>query len=339
MPPVFCRNVPNPHPYDSALNDWIARGTIHTCEHHAMARNLQWDHRVSAQREIQFDQYVSLHSPTSQGLQKALKNYFQKEIRSNPSPAFIDSALNGHNIVTGGTDNLDGFAEGRELINVIDLNELGGEYEKAVKANVPGFEDFDPSFDDAHILQWLDERLLGTPDSVQTHFVAQVFQQLSISKQTNAFQPVWIAFWEDFQPYFYQGPNRWCEVLGVPKVRDRVWLVILRYTVADACTLVRPTQLDAGWFPHHFPSPPDRPPNEGGCAMDLEIGNPALVSTRPLAEFIHPQIDFKESFIQAIGHTTRPSAGNGNTLQQRREQHQLRLSRNYAISNWMPNVT
>lgn len=350
MPPVFNRFVPDPHPYDDALKDWLGTGGTYGVESPAMARNFQWDDRVSKEREAQFDLGISSRPVGGAHLKTTLTNYFRTKVRHSRRPAFLDKDTNGTNIVHGGPDNIDAFDHGRALVNVLDLHKLGGQYEYAKQAGWVGFDDYDNSFNDDQLLAWLNARLEGKPDAEQRAFVTRVLARLNKSRRrvktkpsrAKPFEPAWVTFWDDFEPFLNEGPDRWCEVLGVPKTRSRVWVVVLKYTVSNACTLVRPTQLDAEWYGHHFPSPPNLSPKDGGRAMDLRISSPPGRDPALLVEFIHPQIYFKPRYIQRIGCTTRATFGSGHgpLLAERRKQHrQLLVTRcNAPVANWMPHV-
>src|SRR6185369_4434410 len=92
--------------------------------------------------------------------------------------------------------------------------------------------------------------------------------------------------WSGLKPQVKDGPNRWCQMLGVHK-STVTWVILLTYTIAEAGTIARPTQLDGGWYGFHFPSPYLAPVTRGGHPMDLRI-NPRAQYLLP--EFVHRQI-------------------------------------------------
>jgi hypothetical protein len=167
-------------------------------------------------------------------------------------------------------------------------------------------------------------------------FVECVLRAMNEHRIEHPFQPTWATAWSAFLPHEMAGPDRWAQALGLCKVDYPRWFVLLRYRVREAGTLVRPTQLDAGWGVYHFPSPPQARLETGGKCMDLNIagaGNPLL------PEFIHKQIEHTmEHWLgtgQRIGRTTRPINGNLAAL---RRAHYSKLCATYGpgVSAWMP---
>jgi hypothetical protein len=298
-------------------------------EHAAIARNVQFDHRVSMKRQSKLNGYFK--SPfNSLSLRNAIDKYFDKEIRELRNPAFLDESENGDNIVHGGRSNKSVFDEHLPLATMLNLNGLGWEYQKGPENIWPEFGNFPAVGDDSERLRWLDEKLRGKSDEDQRTFVNRVLERLKESRKTEAFQPVWVTFWDSFEPYFEAGPDRWCEIIGRQTFLDAVWIVVLSYTVSEAGTLVRPTQLEArtnGW---HFPSPPPRPVVDGGCAMDLGT----TPTTDPIPEYVHQQIDLHPHYIRAVGRTSYRTAGR---LRQNRIDHRRLLDQGFSgLANWMP---
>ena len=148
----------------------------------------------------------------------------------------------------------------------------------------------------------------------------------SYSRQ-EPYQPTWATTWAAFEPHEEDGPERWLQVLGMAKPPPR-WLILLRYTVAEAGTLVRPTILDAKWNAYHFPSPPSPQvsPAVGGHPMDLRISPKA---TSVLPEFIHKQIQHSLAhWMDLGGKIGRTQSPNPTALaDQRRAHFELRSER------------
>jgi hypothetical protein len=105
-------------------------------------------------------------------------------------------------------------------------------------------------------------------------------------RRVEPFQPVWATQWTEFSEREWDQPARWPQMLGVRAPTDRhSWLLLLRYPVREAGQIVCPTQLDGGWHPEHFPTPPSAP---CGHPMDLDS---TKRDRRHLPEFIHQQMD------------------------------------------------
>ena len=186
-----------------------------------------------------------------------------------------------------------------------------------------------------YVALWLDDLLLGGNTEDRQHIVGQILILLNRYSDENPYQPTWVTTWEAFES-LAQGeadnPSRWLEIVGAYKVGFPRWVVVLCYTAGEAGDLVRPTQLDAGWFPHHFPSPPQAPVETGGHPMDLgaPTGDPRLLS-----EFIHQQIEHPVKHLtDMIGRVTELSPS---PLGIQRTAHHDLLSREYTVAGWMPN--
>jgi hypothetical protein len=124
--------------------------------------------------------------------------------------------------------------------------------------------------------------------------------------------------------------------MGMPRPSGQRWLVLLCYTVEEAGNLVRPTQLDAGWCAHHFPSPPQAKLRKGGHPMDL---HEAEQIHKPLSEFIHQQIEHKITHWTAAGEMLEQTSGpTMDRLREQRIMHHRRLIREYkeGVARWMP---
>jgi hypothetical protein len=137
--------------------------------------------------------------------------------------------------------------------------------------------------------------------------------------------------WAAFKGFESELPERWLQVLGAKQKEAECWIVLLTYPVAMAGTIVRPTQLDAGWNAYHFPSPPQAQVELGGHPMDLF---PMENLGSPMSEYIHRQIDHYPDHIMRIGRTSASLSG---SLSHQREAHHRLLERHYGsgIRDWM----
>jgi hypothetical protein len=150
------------------------------------------------------------------------------------------------------------------------------------------------------------------------------------------YHPVWLMRWPAFEEIAHELGGRWCEVIGRP-VADRIphWVIVLKLRLRDfGGTLARPTVLDAGWWPAHFPSPPQAALDDGGFAMDLRV-DPFPDALR--SEFIASQPVYHiEQWLEGDRQKDliQPTSGD---LALQRAQHLDLLERKFgpAVQNWM----
>jgi len=339
MPPVFGRNLPDPHPYDVAISSMLSK----TVGERAMAINLMSDYRVSAERERAFDSYVR-RPCTDFLLRSALKDYFETQVRPRKRPDYVYNYLNGNNI-------LNGYAYARpiikpdvQLVRVLDLNGLKHVFQWAQtegRRSYPArwgstFDTFPRDVaNDRAVMDFLDRRM---GRRTVGDFVRTVLDVLSVHStlEKKPFQPTWATTWTAFREHITGGANRWLEVIGISK-RIPCWLILLKYTVREAGTVVRPTQLDGGWYQFHFPSPPRALLSRGGHPMDLRT-SPRAVKLLP--EYIHKQIHHPIEHwtnITPDSNYGRSSALVSTSLSKQRQAHYGLLASTYgsSILRWM----
>jgi hypothetical protein len=329
---VFGRSTKNKHPYDAALRGLLRSSTSGD---RAMSVNLMCDHRVSRARETAFDRFGK-RPRTIRELNRALVEYFERKVRVRTLPDFVYESLNGNNIVVG-------TSTGRHLVHkdvplgrVIDINGLAVVFRWARSAGKGAFRDFPWSRDDTEISKWIDRQLRGAGPSRVEQFVVKVMDALNEYACIAAFQPTWATTWAALEPHVPVGPDRWISVLGVYKPAYPRWLLLLKYRVREAGTLVRPTQLDAGWASYHFPSPPRALLPVGGHPMDLRLTPPA---GSVLPEFIHKQTRHSVThWIDAGRNIGQTSSACGKKLTSERIAHHGLLTAVYGptVVTWMP---
>ena len=342
MPPVFWRYLPDPHPYDDALTAMRAASEGEA----AVAVNLMYDHRVSPKREGAFDAMVSKPC-TPRDLRLALTHYQKTKVQTRSLPHYVYADLNSNNLLNGRVGVSPAVKPNLPLVRVLDLNGLRRVFQWAQTEGAPKypkrwgntFDRFPTGGSDDDVTDYLDGWMGGR--SVE-RFVGNVLDLLDVYGriEKNPFQPTWATTWAAFKNYAADGPDRWHEVLGMDKPRP-CWLVLLKYTVQEAGTIARPTQLDAGWYESHFPSPPDTPQGEGGHPMD--IGTIPATHDRPLPEYVHKQIHHPlthwTSLVPKYQNYGRTSArALSPLLPDLRHAHYLRLQRQYgsaAVCGWM----
>ncbi|MCI0488514.1 MAG: hypothetical protein L0229_18150 [Blastocatellia bacterium] len=339
MPPVFDRDDQNPHPYDDALAIWL--NSVES-DIRSMARNLMHDHRVSREREKAFDSFFK-HPAKADALQHAIDDYFKARVRTSNLPDFVLESLNRNNLLTGTGSLKPIIHKDVELVRTFDLNRLIPVYQWAMDrrnkkkkwrkclAKFP----IKPTNDE--IDKWLDDEIGGGSEEHIEEMVATVLDIVNTYSLKQPFHPTWATTWAAFEPHKKHGPDRWLQVLGVA-VPPPKWVILLKYTVAEAGRLVRPTMLDAGWYAYHFPSPRETPLSEGGHPMDIRIQPRA---NRLLPEYIHRQIQHPiRHWIDAggasgaIGQTKVPDR---ESLTDQRKSHHELLASVYGttVYSWM----
>ena len=169
MPPVFGRTHPDPHPYDDALKAWL---TSADASWQSMARNVMHDHRVSKARAEAFNRFVD--SPcTSAGLNRAIIDYFEEQIRHRRLPHYVYKAVNEENLLTS-RQLVPLIHKDVKLVRVLDLNGLrfvvqwGNEPTRRKSTWEPTLANFPYSLTDSEVANWLDDEIgAGSPDRIE----------------------------------------------------------------------------------------------------------------------------------------------------------------------------
>jgi hypothetical protein len=282
MPQIFGRKNHTPHPYGDAVDAWRRSSQI---GERAMARNIMYDHRVSELREQAFDKFVTKPCDGTI-LRRALDDYFKTHVRNRVLPDYVYARMNGNNLINANVSVLPDVNKDRRLVRAINLNNLAIVFQWARSTGrwERTFERFPSPYDEDAVMAWLDARM--TPIEVE-ELVGSALEVLSAYRKEFPFQPSWATTLDAFSPYTNEDADRWLQLLGVSKPKPN-WIILLCYPIREAGTIARPTQLDGGWYEHHFPSPPCVPLESGGHPMDLRISPKA---TGLLPEYIHKQID------------------------------------------------
>lgn len=301
----------------------------------AIGWNLLCDHRVTDERLAEFDLLVQ-RPLTTHSLKNAIILYFEQQVRTRRLPAYVFDRVNAQNILNR-RGVVPVISDNTELVRILDLSGLRPVYRWAWQRRHPEFVDFDDSASPARFNAWLSSRL-SISFSSRRRFMHATFVAMDQRRREAPFQPVWATAWTtDFvSRYLDRGPRAWLSALGI--VRDSVprWLVVLRYSVSEAGTIARPTQLDAGWWPVHFPSPP--------CCPIATGGHPVLMRIAQRREPLLPEYIHKE-----MTHTLRHWEDGGSRLERldrkvqcdlpaHRLQHYNRLLATYGspVQSWMP---
>jgi hypothetical protein len=329
------------HQYDRALLDWQHSGNVARM---AMACNIRHDHRVSREREDQFDDFCR-QPRSANDLEQAISNYFLTKVRTRRYPHFVYNEINGCNLISGHPKLAQLLHKDRMLLRLIDLNGLVVPYRSLLDKRFRR-QSWTTAFEAYYKIprnllkeeeqSWVDAWLTGIldhgNDGRRREFVVAVLALLRKLHDASAFQPTWATTLDAFEPHALTpdgkpNPDRWVQVMGMGRNPPRHWYIALAYTVAEAGTLARPTQLDGGWYEYHFPSPDSTPPEFGGFAMDLRL-TPA--SSVLLPEYIHKEIGHNENHWYNAGALLgRSSDWRSSNLTETRRMHQRHLSLAY----------
>jgi hypothetical protein len=339
MHPVFDRQTLN---LDSALGALLSEpGTEMGYRCRAVARNVMHDPRVSRRREEAFRQWT-VREPE---LTNALVEYYNQHVRTAAWAHFLDPLCNQNNFVAGARTTVDLIDSDIPLMRVVNLNRERAAFQWGVDHWAdPGkslFRDIANALSEDQLHEAIGRRLQDDAEE----FLQAWFRMLSARREAlralgrgAAEGPVWVTFAKQFlhdvDPA-KEGPDRWFEFVGVHLETGPVWAILLSYHLSEAGTVARPTILDAGGYPYHFPSPQQAALADGGFVMDLRT-DPASECLRN--EFVHEAIDFKfEHWVAAGRHLGETSGPGSSGIDRQRQIHHELLDRRYAgVKSWMP---
>ena len=128
-----------------------------------------------------------------------------------------------------------------------------------------------------------------------------VIQAINADRQSRTYEKVsWAALRHEFDIHSSKGARFWLGLLGLghflyPLGRQgtpkRQWFIVLSYDASGTNAVARPTVLEAGESPWHYPTPASRPPSDGGRTMLLDIARKDPGAT-PITEFVHSDREF-----------------------------------------------
>ncbi len=306
----------------------------------AMARNLLAEHRLSEQRYLEF-------SPNSGdftsfvAVRKALEEYQLSHVR----PLLKDKLAPVYARL-GNVSNEVNLGPDARLGTVLDLTGLGRVYAEAKSTfKMPQFSTYEVT-DPSSGTQINDFLAIQFSNPVRREaFLEAIFKALALYRRQIELRilPTWAVEWNSIVQYLdSNAPKSWLQAVGVPK-DNPVWLTVISYPVSrlqsSNVKLVRPTQLDAGWYAHHFPSPPQVAPAKGGHTMFLDLCDGRQAFPPPVSEYIHEQVDFRigdwVSGGKLLGFSVQSISG---ALDKQRRQHLGFLESVYGreVKAWMP---
>ncbi len=284
-----------------------------------MGWNLYHDRRISSQRFQQFsnrliERGIAIDDVTQATIEDDIGDYHENRVCKTDNPEFLDPSFNANNLYTSSGPLV--LPHGNTyLIRVFDLRKLHKVFE-AGQGSVPEFADYNrltsksPHRRLSHT-DWLDTRLSDFKRKPEfgfdqtrlqrNRFLIALLDFMNVYRKKHPFEPAWATRWSIFNAMNWHSPERWQRLVGVWPNQHDTWLLLLRYTVREVGLLVRPTQLDGGWYPPHFPVPAVTRP---GHAMETDASQPPCT---PLFEYIHQQIDHTPGHLFACGRAVAES--------------------------------
>jgi hypothetical protein len=334
----------------------------------AMARNIAHEPRLSGQRIDDFHLYATKPgSAPIEEVQAHLENYQRDNVRGIKRPDFVDARVNRENLAMRAGPALSG-RRGYPLVHphiwlgrVINLNGLAlalAQRAAPVTAVVQELRSkLPPRVHPAAgrplslttvireqrrrrriIRDWLRGKLEGGVRTEQRNVIEGLFEEDAYwQRRGSYYQPAWATTWDVLEPVAHQSPDRWAQGVGLLRPELGDWLILVKYLLPRGKVLVRPTQLEAGWYDHHFPSPISSAHPVQGHPVDQCIRPPA-VELQP--EFIHLQLPLEIEWWDDGGfHCKQVRRRATRDPAQARLTHWELLQREYdpvEVTTWMP---
>ncbi len=242
----------------------------------ALAANLQLDHRITpdhARRFLQLWREECKAAIPSLAVSNAIRKY-REEARTSPHTTFL-SPENARNFLPPGDKRYsEPFVTVLSVASVFFLARKDGLLtpdEERLLPRTPTAADYRSAFSSRG----------------ETEFVKLV---LAIRNRLRR-SPVWAARFSAFAESAHpRQPVTWKHSVGLDVRRSADCIILCYYHVPTGVQLVRPSQLDAGDNPLHYPSPANWRLHHGGCCMiagQLTLPDPPLVQ-----ELIHQDLPF-----------------------------------------------
>ncbi|HYP14283.1 MAG TPA: hypothetical protein VEQ63_10195 [Bryobacteraceae bacterium] len=324
--------------FEHHLSRWESGGDYSRV---ALAWNLRYDHRVFQGREAEFLKYFAGAPAGTDPLSVALVEYRKQTVCLRAGSSFLRGE-NESNFVFGSPRGGSEIHPNLQLGTIFDLT---GCLAAMNNARLDGH----PAFRAVRIEDALKPEDAGWNGFLYEHFIRQdnLAKQRSllddifyaVDKYAHHRPPTWVTYWDRLASYLTKGSIRALNALGMARRSSPRILVALRYAVRDVGNLVRPTQLDAGDFPFHYPSHPARTCPEGGTTMDCDRGAHYHSAVDLIPEFIHAPTLFNSSYWINGGSWIQQSMYPAPVgLSASRAAHQRALHSIYGLHSphWMP---
>ncbi len=299
-----------------------------------MGANIECDHRVPTARFAQLAS-IPVAGPlyADRRLQVGVTDYASKFNYNTATPAFL-SSLNDVNIrlkMTGAVP----------LVSVFQFKKRqSSTIAQALNPGLVGSTEFSQLCQELKRL-FPDDRPTGLGSTLNKSAIDFLdrFFTLQWSGGRNQYHGVWAGRWREFEALAETNAATWMSAMGVRIPAEPSLCLLLRYDASEVYPLVRPTILEAGWYPEHFPSPQSaswcvgKPcPPTGGHPMGLDDGTPALALR---AEYVHRDRERKSSWVYAWA-WVQPASTPSITLPSARRRHWELLKGHYdRIEDWL----
>src|SRR5207249_3209264 len=145
------------------------------------------------------------------------------------TPHFLDENLNGGNFIAGGGPEVGLLDPQRRLARILDLAGLG---ETILWSKARGDSDFryftgPPTRE--NVGAWLDRQIPSRTGPELVLFIQSILTALGDSQDIAPFHPAWATTWDALREFLAEGPERWCEVLGMFRSLP-AWIIVLTYS-------------------------------------------------------------------------------------------------------------
>ncbi len=288
-------------PCGSTLSRFISKSKVDAERPRFLARNVEWDSRVSAERQGHFEGVVDelVAKKFVRNLADSLDGYRKRIVREQGwevEGSFLDSELNRGNEIEPGSRWLRGVTEFGTVLNLSWQTErMRQEFRGAMPNEAPACD------------TWLKEQMERSA-SEQDEFLERVFRAVAkYHEEWEPYKPVWVAEWSRLRQVLEQhprSPDEWLRFVGCEA--DHKYpqaIVVLKYGARDGMPpLYRPTQLDSGRNPLHFPLPGQTEAGYGGFILNLvEADGEPAAGYSCSREWIHAPFRWRPEFFAAAG--------------------------------------
>lgn len=309
---------------------------------HAVVWNILADHRISFARGCSLLEFWKTYEKADDLNKAGLLEAIMKEF-SQSNTGFADVNVNAINQqllrreVGVSVGRLVNFSP-RKMHGVLRLALPPSDFNSSVF--VGGIPKYDHEY-----RKWINNQFRGASEEDRIKRGAALVKLLDPARLDHPNRCDWAVEWTDIWESLVKssrsaGSHQRClNAVGVPVIEKGDWVLLLKYEL-EPSALIRPCQLDAGFFEHHFPSPPPLKtdnPDPHGHPMDLT--DPQLPVAWLLNEYIHAPIQHHESHVVDV---LQVDALPTRHLDQLRERHWNTLSAHYPqhrLDDWQRKYT
>jgi hypothetical protein len=297
--------------------------------HYSLARNVEWDSRVSPSRQRKFENLLAQAIPEkTSSLKDGLEFYKRKYVVQPASETFVRNTASG--ILPP--------AKPRKFATVVNLSWLT----PLLVAGADTYDllrDFPRNLDRDAEAKWFESRFANVSPSRQDRFLDQAFAAIFDQWPNKVQKPIWVAEWTQLARVLAQPADDWLRFVGCEAQSGyRQLVIVLQYGPQDGMPpLFRPTQLESGGNHLHFPLPDEMEESFGGLSLNLI---PSPLPYHCSQEWIHCPFLWEPEFFSAAARTwgwagfAQPL--NGAALTSQRAIHRKYIQQLTVRDSWMP---